>query len=98
MQYSGMKTVEFPDGTLLTPAAKDWAAEHELEVVIGQNGIGSINACASHDTEEKAELLKQTVKAVMRNMDRSGGLLTKNELVKIVVSSLEKMGCTIENR
>lgn len=88
MHYIGMKTVVLPAGTLLTPSAKDWADEHGLDVVVGEN----------NGMDQKAELLEQTIRAVLNNVDKSGGLLKREELVKIVVSSLERMGSLVENR
>ncbi len=98
MQYAGMKKVEIPAGMILTPAAKDWAAEHGLEVVMLQGGACQASACAGKTEDEKTELLKRVLKSVRSNMNQSGGLLTREELVKIVASSLERMGCTVENK
>ncbi len=84
IKYSGLKTIELPVDTLLTPSAKDWAHENGVQIVLDQG-------------DEKAELLQRTIQTTLDNINKSGNLITRNELVRIVTTSLERMGCVIEN-
>ena len=91
MEYKGLKTAEFPSGVILTPSAWDWAGENGIEVVIGHTS-------AAESPDERAELLARTVKAAVENAEKQGCLINRENLVKIVTTSLERMGCIIENR
>ncbi|RCX18014.1 hypothetical protein DFR58_106183 [Anaerobacterium chartisolvens] len=87
MKFAGMEKAVFPADTILTPSAKDWAQEHKIDIILGK-GIDK-------QSDEKSELLKNLVKAVIKNMDRAGGFLKKEELVEVVTRCLEKMGNTV---
>jgi hypothetical protein len=48
IQYTGRDRAVFPAGTILTPLAKDFAAENGIRVVIGtEPGEGALGKCAS---------------------------------------------------
>ena len=36
MKFAGMEKAIFPEGTILTPSAKDWAKEHKIEIIFGE--------------------------------------------------------------
>ncbi len=91
MEYKGLKTAEFPAGIILTPSAWDWAGENGLEVIINHSS-------AVEPQDERSELLRQTVRAAVESAEKCGGLISRENLVKIVTTSLERMGCIIENR
>lgn len=91
MEYKGLKTAHFPYGTILTPSARDWAAENGL--VLSFN-----DSVAVELPDERSELLSRTVKAAAENAEKCGLLINRENLVKIVTTSLERMGCIIENR
>lgn len=91
MEYKGLKTAEFPAGTILTPSAWDWAGENDLEVILNHSCVVSLQ-------DERSELLRQTVRAAAERAEKSGCLISRENLVKIVTTSLERMGCIIENR
>jgi hypothetical protein len=88
MKFVGMEKAVFPADTILTPAAKDWAKEQKIEIILGES--------YGKQSDEKSELLKNLTKSVIKNMDRAGGLLKKEELVEVVARCLEKMGNTVD--
>lgn len=97
MKFAGMDKAVFPGGTIVTPSAKDWAKDHNIRIIIGEcsGDIGSsINP--GIDRIEKTELLKHTIKAVISNTNKAGGLMKKDELVETVIACLKKLGCTVE--
>ena len=83
MKYLGMEQAVFPVGTILTPSAKDWAKDHGIKIVIGENDAA------------KHMLLETTIKAVLNNVEKAGGFLKKEELVDIVTQCLKKLGCKV---
>ena len=91
MEYKGLKTAEFPAGIILTPSAWDWAGENGLEVILHHSSIAELQ-------DERSELLRKTVNAAVKSAEQGGYLISKENLVKIVTTSLERMGCIIENR
>jgi hypothetical protein len=97
MKYAGMDKAVFPGGTIVTPSAKDWAADHNVRIIIGENSedTGGSNNTGINGIE-KAELLKHTIKAVIANSNKAGGLLKKNEIVETVIACLKKLGCIVE--
>ena len=96
MKFAGMKTAEFPDGTIVTPSARDWAAEHNIEIVTGGSCESRKSSAAIKESDTgKAELLRQTIEAVINNMDKAGGILTRDEMVRTVTACLERMGCKV---
>lgn len=108
MKYSGMDKAVFPAGTIITPSAKDWAQEQNIEIVIGDcigESTGKIkdNIAPAEKAEDgidhtgKDILLQQVVKSVVDNMNKTGGFLSKYELTKAVTACLKKLGCQIEN-
>lgn len=97
MKFAGMDKAVFPGGTIVTPSAKDWAKVHNVRIIIGEcsEDIGnSINSAVNGI--EKAELLKHTIKAVIANTNKAGGLMKKDELVETVIACLKKLGCIVE--
>lgn len=91
MEYKGLKTAEFPAGIILTPSARDWAGENGVKVSINHSSVVELQ-------DERSELLSRTVKAAVENAEKCGCLISKENLVTIVTTSLERMGCIIENR
>jgi len=91
MEYKGLKKAEFPAGVILTPSAWDWAGENGLEVIINPSATVELR-------DERSELLARTVKSAAENAENQGYLITRENLVKIVTTSLERMGCSVENR
>lgn len=91
MEYKGLKTAEFSAGIILTPSAWDWAGENGLEVILNHSSVAELQ-------DERSELLSKTVKAAVKSAEKGGYLISKENLVKIVTTSLERMGCIIENR
>lgn len=61
MRYQGAPLAVFPEGTILTPSAKDWAREQGIEVRIG----GS-------DADTGQEFLDQVVGSVIRQYRSTG--------------------------
>lgn len=86
MKFAGMEKAVFPADTILTPSAKDWAQEQKIEIILGEG---------EKQSDEKAELLKNLIKAVIKNMDKAGGFLKKEELAEVVTRCLEKLGNTV---
>ncbi len=92
MKFAGTGKAVFSQGTIITPSAADWAREHKINIVME----GGHSAGISQGGNDAAELLRLTVKAVLGNMDKAGGMLKKDELVNTVSTCLRRLGCKVE--
>lgn len=87
--YAGKERVVFPEGTILTPLAKDFAAENHIDIRIG--------GCEPDvDPALKEKLLKDIIRSVLKNTAASGNSLSREEWMKTVVAYLERIGCSID--
>ena len=85
MRYQGAQLAVFPEGTILTPSAKDWAKEQGIEVRIG----GS-------DADTGQQFLDQVVGSVIRQYRSLGKSIVKEEAAEAVCQVLSKLECTVE--
>ena len=86
-KYQGMKEAVFPDGTIVTPAARDWAKEQGIRIVCG----GASDGAADARTTDRQELLRRTVEAVVREFERTGRPLEKEALGAAVHACLDRL-------
>ncbi len=100
MKFSGMDSVAFPFGTIVTPAAKDWAKDHKINIVIGQCDDKPKNQENQEQTFEinldKSELLKKTTAAMIQNIGADAGSFNEDKLAEAIIICLERMGCKVE--
>lgn len=99
IQYKGKNRVVFPEGAILTPLAKDFAAENHILVVIG--GCGEKKEPVSETDRvgtDKEKLLKDIIRSILENTAKSGNSLSKDEWVKTVVTCLERVGCSVDRQ
>lgn len=85
MRYQGAPLAVFPEGTILTPSAKDWAREQGIEVRIG----GS-------DADTGQEFLDRVVGSVVHEYRSMGKSMVKEEVVEAVSQVLRKLDCTVD--
>lgn len=81
MKYRGSSVAVFPEGTILTPSAKDWAKEQGIEVTFG----GASEAPAGD------ELLDSVVKAVVGQFRANGRPLDRDAIVTAAAQVLERL-------
>lgn len=94
-KFSGMKTVLLPAGTIITPAAKDWANEHHLKIEYeGQNNKDA--TAIPMNSMERQALLKQVITAVIKNLQQKGIPLRQEEIIPIIIKCLEHLGCQVK--
>lgn len=97
MKFDKMEKAIFPLGTIVTPSAKDWAVEHHIEVIIGENSEKKDCPKIMNNIEMgKPEYLKHIIKTVITNVEKTGGLIKKEDITEIVTRSLQKLGCKVE--
>ena len=96
IQYMGKSTAGFPEGTILTPLAKDFAAENHISILIGERcGEGENSSEAGADSISREKFLKDVVRSVIKNMTGSGCPFSKEECMETVVACLERIGCSV---
>jgi len=88
-KFQGMKEAVFPAGTIVTPAARDWAKEQGIAIVCGASG-----RAVRGDTTERQELLEQVVRKVGQEFTRAGRPLDREELGAAVWACLGKLKWT----
>jgi ethanolamine utilization cobalamin adenosyltransferase len=94
-KFSGMDQAIFPVGSIITPAARDWASDHKIEIVFGDGGQrGNVSAVIGE--KEKAEFLRHVIEAVVKKIQQNGAPVKKEELVPVVIACLERLGCQVK--
>jgi hypothetical protein len=96
-KYEGMHKAVFKEGTIITPAARDWAREHEIEIVLG-NFPGDTKFPSKKQTTDydKEKLLEIVIEAVNCNIENAGCLAKRDELIEAVIACLRKLGCKVD--
>ena len=96
MKYNGTSEAIFPIGTIVTPSARDWAKEHGINIVIDHMVDNTLKESKVQGEAGKSLLLKQVVKSVIGKAKMPGTSMEKEEIVRIVIACLKKIGCTIK--
>lgn len=108
LQYAGKDKVVFPSGTILTPLAKDFATANHIRIAIGDSchndgeaGVTGVAGVAGTTGETgscdaaREKLLRDIVCTVKKNAAGSGRDISTDELEKIVVACIERIGCRV---
>ncbi len=85
-RYQGMKEAVFPAGTIVTPAARDWAKEQGITIVCGIS-----EATVAEGGMGRQELLQQIVRTVVKEFTSAGRPLDREELETAVWACLDKL-------
>ncbi len=85
-KFQGMKEAVFPTGTIVTPAAKDWAKEQGIAII-----CGVADASAANDGTGRQEDLARLVRAVAKEFERTGRPLEKEALITAVSACLDRL-------
>jgi ethanolamine utilization cobalamin adenosyltransferase len=95
-RFSGQDKVILPAGTIVTPAAKDWANDHNLEIVYDNNSsmIDSTIAVGVGETDKKA-LLKRVIEIIVAEKRKTGAPIKKEEIAELVITCLKRLGCQV---
>jgi hypothetical protein len=94
-RFSGQSKAVLPAGTIVTPAAKDWANEHNLEIVYdNSSNIKENLTIPSSDTDKKA-LLKRVIEIIVVEKRKTGAPIQKEEIAELVIASLKRLGCQV---
>ena len=94
-KYSGMTTLLLSAGTIVTPAARDWANEHHLKIEY-EGQIGQDAAANPNNSIERQALLKQVITGVIKNLQQKGSSIRQDELIPIIIKCLERLGCQVK--
>lgn len=79
------QNVVFPEGTLITPSARDWANDHGIKIAFGRQ-----------EAKDREVLLKSTVNAVLKEFTHKGKVPDTNTVIESVKSCLSRLGCKVE--
>jgi ethanolamine utilization cobalamin adenosyltransferase len=94
-KFLGMDKAILPVGSILTPAAKDWASDHKIEIVFGDGGQRG-NVFTVTGEKEKAEFLRYVIESVVKKLQQNGVPVKKEELAPVVIACLERLGCQVK--
>jgi len=99
MKFRGTKRAVFPVGTILTPSAKDWAREQDIEVTFEDEvpvAVASAPVEASSvQTANVDNKLEAVVKAVIKAYKETGKSFNKDDVVASVEVALKALcGCS----
>lgn len=84
-QFNDNDIAVFPVGTIITPSARDWASEHNIQISFGEP-----------DSNERIEYLKHAVAAVIKEFAAKGQKPDAKLLTELVCSCLKKLGCKVD--
>lgn len=84
-QFNDNDIAVFPIGTIITPSAREWASEHNIQISFGKP-----------DSNERLEFLRNTVTAVVKEFAEKGQKPDVKILSEIVCSCLIKLGCKVD--
>lgn len=83
-QFNDNDIAVFPVGTIITPSARDWASEHNIQISFGEP-----------DSNKRYDFLRNTISAVMSELVSKGQKPDAKLLSELVCSCLTKLGCKI---
>lgn len=96
MKFENAQKAIFPEGTIVTPSAKDWASEHNLQIIIGVKDKDEQGIDLQEDVNtQKSQLLKNVIISVLKNTQKISSEIEKDEITEIVIRSLNKLGCKV---
>lgn len=99
LQYAGKDKAVFSAGTIVTPLARDFAAENNIRIVIEElcperENTGKAGETGGCDVTREG-LLRDIVRTVGRNLGYSERHVSRDELEEIVVKCIERIGCRV---
>jgi ethanolamine utilization cobalamin adenosyltransferase len=94
-RFSGQSKAILPVGTIVTPAAKDWANEHHLEIVYNNSSAVQENATVAIGESDKKALLKRVIEIIVTEKRKTGAPIQKEEIAELVITCLKRLGCQI---
>lgn len=97
MKHKGMDTVVLKKGTIVTPSAKDWAAEQGINIVFSDGETKKDIRTQNEGAIERSEFLRTTVRTFAEKIEQVGKELNKETLYDAVIKGCIKMGCTIDS-
>lgn len=96
MKYDGAERAVFEEGTIITPAARDWAKDHKVRIEFRNGQMGNTGMSTSAQSGGKADLLEEVIKVSAKEIRKQGLQVQKDLLAGTVINCLEKMGCKVE--
>lgn len=93
LQYAGRDEAAFPTGAILTPLAKDYAAANNIRVVFKDSYSNNAEESSYNGAREK--LLRDIVLSVKKSISESGRQISNEDLEKMVVACIERIGCSV---
>lgn len=95
-EYLGMNQAVFPADTIITPSARDWAKDHQLQIVLDGDTEDKYQKLNNVSEAERGDFLRQIIMTVKTQFEKNGAPVKKDEVVKIVLTCLERLGCNIK--
>lgn len=95
-KYAGQRRVCFPEDVIITPAARDWAKAHQIEIVCQDQETEAPADCTTATATNRDDFLKQVILAVRTSLGKEGLPLTKEAVVEAVIRCLQRLGCEIK--
>lgn len=95
-EYLGMNQAVFPAGTIITPSAGDWAKEHQIQIVFAGDTEDKYQKSNNLSEAERSDFLRRMIMTVKTQLEKNGAPVKKDEVVKIVLTCLERLGCNIK--
>lgn len=95
-EYLGMKQAVFPEDAIITPAARDWAKDHQLQIVFAGSSEDKYQNSNNLSGADRNDLLKQVIMTVKTRLEKEGVPLSKDVVVQTVLTCLERLGCQIK--
>jgi hypothetical protein len=96
-EYLGMNKAVFSPDTIITPSARDWAIEHQIQILLdGESGELVLQKPEETPFVDSGDTLKQIVKTVILQLKNSGVSIDKDVVLKAVLTCLERLGCEVK--
>jgi hypothetical protein len=93
-RFSGQDKTILPAGTIVTPAAKDWASEHHLEIVYDNSPTKESSMVTLGGNDRKA-ILKRVIEIIVTEKRKTGAPIKNEEISELVIACLKRLGCQI---
>jgi ethanolamine utilization cobalamin adenosyltransferase len=77
---------------IITPSARDWAYEHGIRIVMGDD----LSLEGTEEEQGKTRLLNTTIDCIVKQMKACNMPVNKDEMTAIVKTCLERMNCIVE--
>jgi hypothetical protein len=99
MKYAGVGNAVFPEGTIITPSAIDWARENKIKISMSDSADSSaLNGPIGNEIPHisRDEYLYKVIRTVVIEYKKTGLPVVKEDIVKVAIECLKRLGCNVE--